>query len=453
MRRVGATPVVRHACSMSDVRRYNFFTAFFRKRTWVEFLYLWAALIVAPFGFAYAAATVSIGAGLAVTVVGLIVGSSLIMAARGWGALHRAMSRSMLGSEIAAPLPLRRRPGFRGWIRAGLSDGVGWRALGFLFVNIVTAVAGAVVSIVFFFTGLGALTYWFWSRFLPLQADSDGVMHRGASFGTDYFIDTAARQFWVAVFGAFVWLFVWPALTTAFAHIQRLLARNLLGPTASSLRLREVEESRSKTVDDADVRLRRIERDLHDGTQAQLVALAMKLGDAKDRLASGNDPDGVADLLDGAHATAKSALVDLRDLARGIHPPVLDNGLGAALETLAAGASLPVRLAVDLPRRPAGAIETIAYFCVMELVTNAVKHSGASAVSVRAEERRSRIFVQVRDDGGGGAYLSAPSASGDRSGLAGLDERVRSVDGTLLVDSPSGGPTIISIDLPMAVSA
>ncbi|GAB3568455.1 sensor histidine kinase [Spelaeicoccus albus] len=438
---------------MNPVPRYNFFTAFFRKRTWVEFLYLWSALILAPFGLAYAAVTVVVGSGLAVTVVGLVVGSSLIMAARGWGALHRSMNRAMLATEIAAPPPVRRSPGFWGWVRGGLSDGAGWRVIGFLFLNIVTAAAGAVVSIVFFFIGLGAMTHWYWSRFLPLQPDSNGVMHRGASFGTDFFIDTAARQFWFAVLGALIWLFVWPALNTAFAHIQRLLSRNLLGPTASSLRLREVEASRSRTVDDADVKLRRIERDLHDGTQAQLVALAMKLGDAKDRLTAGNDPDGVAELLDGAHQVAKSALVDLRDLARGIHPPVLDNGLGAALETLAAGASLPVHLSVDLPRRPAAPIETIAYFCVMELVTNAVKHSEASTVAVRAEERRSRVFVQVRDDGVGGAYLASTSASGHRSGLTGLDERVRSVDGTLLVDSPSGGPTIISIDLPMAVQA
>jgi signal transduction histidine kinase len=201
-------------------------------------------------------------------------------------------------------------------------------------------------------------------------------------------------------------------------------------------------------VEDSAARLRRIERDLHDGAQAQMVAVAMKLGLAREKLGgmidgpAPADLDRVLDLVDAAHRGAKQAITELRDLARGIHPPVLDHGLGTALTTLATHSDLPVDLVVDLPERPSAAIETIAYFCAAELLTNVTKHSGARHATLEAVHVPGLLLVRVSDDGSGGARIEA------RGGLAGLAERVRTVDGRLQISSPAGGPTVVAVELP-----
>jgi signal transduction histidine kinase len=206
-------------------------------------------------------------------------------------------------------------------------------------------------------------------------------------------------------------------------------------------------------VDDSAARLRRIERDLHDGAQAQMVAVAMKLGLAREKLGgtiSGTsfagtaqaDLERVLELVDAAHRGAKNAITELRDLARGIHPPVLDHGLGAALATLAARSEVPVELVVDLPERPSAAIETIAYFCAAELLTNVAKHSGARHATLEAVHVPGLLRMRVSDDGRGAARLE------ERGGLAGLADRVRTVDGRLQISSPPGGPTLVVVELP-----
>jgi signal transduction histidine kinase len=204
-------------------------------------------------------------------------------------------------------------------------------------------------------------------------------------------------------------------------------------------RVRELEQSRARVVDDSTARLRRIERDLHDGAQAQMVAVAMKLGLATKKLGGMIDgtpqPDleRVLELVAAAHRGAKEAITELRDLARGIHPPVLDQGLGIALTTLAARSDVPVELVVDLPERPSAAIETIAYFCAAELLANVAKHSGARHATLEAVHVPGLLRVRVSDDGCGGARVEA------RGGLAGLDERISTVDGRLQLSSPPGG--------------
>jgi signal transduction histidine kinase len=218
-------------------------------------------------------------------------------------------------------------------------------------------------------------------------------------------------------------------------------------------RVRELEQSRAHVVDDSAARLRRIERDLHDGAQAQMVAVAMKLGLAREKLGgtiSGTsfagtaqaDLERVLELVDAAHRGAKNAITELRDLARGIHPPVLDHGLGAALATLAARSEVPVELVVDLPERPSAAIETIAYFCAAELLTNVAKHSGARHATLEAVHVPGLLRMRVSDDGRGAASLE------ERGGLAGLADRVRTVDGRLQISSPPGGPTLVVVELP-----
>ncbi len=243
------------------------------------------------------------------------------------------------------------------------------------------------------------------------------------------------------------------------------MVRGLLSPSDDlERRIAELESDRGVVVDTAAADLRRIERDLHDGAQARLVALAMGLGLAKEKLLE--DPEGAAAMVDEAHGEVKLALQELRDLARGIHPAVLtDRGLDAALSSVAARCVVPVKVAVDLPgdpaadasadssadasaarlaARPAEAIEGIAYFVVSELLQNVSKHAGPGARGATVEVWRAgaRLMIRVSDDGRGGA---SPSGG---SGLAGLAERLGAVDGVLVVDSPVGVGTVVTAELP-----
>jgi signal transduction histidine kinase len=214
-------------------------------------------------------------------------------------------------------------------------------------------------------------------------------------------------------------------------------------------RVQELERSRTSLVDDSAARLRQIERDLHDGAQAQMVAVTMKLGLAVKKLGGMTDGTGQTDLdralelVVTAHRGAKEAIAELRDLCRGIHPTVLDQGLGIALATLAARSDLPVETVIDLPERPSAAIETIAYFCAAELLTNVTKHSGARHATLEAVHVPGlQLRVRVSDDGCGGAQAGA------RGGLAGLADRIRTVDGRLQLSSPPGGPSVVTVELP-----
>jgi signal transduction histidine kinase len=210
-------------------------------------------------------------------------------------------------------------------------------------------------------------------------------------------------------------------------------------------RVAVLETSRSRVVDAAEAERRRIERDLHDGAQQRLVALAMDLGMARERLAS--DPERARELLDEAHAEAKQALVELRNLARGIHPAVLtDRGLDAALSAIAARSPVPVDVRVDasltVGARPGPNIESIAYFVVSESLANVAKHSGATRAAVQVVRRGNRLVIEVADNGRGGADPSLGT------GLAGLQDRVAGVDGWFHVTSPVGGPTTLFVELP-----
>ncbi len=215
-------------------------------------------------------------------------------------------------------------------------------------------------------------------------------------------------------------------------------------------RARELEERRARAVDESAARLRRIERDLHDGAQVRLAALAMTLGEIKEGLDAaagvaedtGDDDGRTRMLVAAAHRNAKETLAELRDLARGIHPPVLDRGLGTALAALAETSPVPVELEAGIAEHPSPAIAAIAYFCAAELLANVAKHSGASRATVSVTDQDRRILMTVTDDGSGAACL-APGG-----GLAGLLERVQTVDGSLRIDSPPGGPTAVTIELP-----
>src|SRR6516162_9762913 len=257
-----------------------------------------------------------------------------------------------------------------------------------------------------------------------------------------------AAGLWLFVLGVILvsYRFWWGAALIAVAALELWIAYRLLVAPLPQ-RVRELEQSRARAVDDSAASLRRIERDLHDGAQAQMVAVAMKLGLAREKLGGTGGATAEADferaleLVDAAHASAKQAITELRDLARGIHPPVLDHGLDTALATLAAGSSVPVDLVVDLPKRPSAAIETIAYFCAAELLANVAKHSGARRATLEVVHVPGLLRLRVSDDGTGGARIEAGG------GLAGLTERVRTVDGRLQVSSPLHGPTVVTVEL------
>jgi signal transduction histidine kinase len=232
-------------------------------------------------------------------------------------------------------------------------------------------------------------------------------------------------------------------LTRLLADLDIAVARYLIGPggsTDQTERITQLERSRAQVVDAAEAERRRIERDLHDGAQQRLVSLAMNLGRAKARFA--DDPEAARDIIDQAHTEAKEALAELRNLVRGVHPPVLaDRGLDAAISGLAAICPVPVTVRAGTGPRPPVSAEAIAYFVVAEALTNVAKHAHASRAEVSVTRHGDVLRVVIRDDGVGGADPQG-------EGLAGLADRLAGVDGRLSVRSPAGGPTVIEAELP-----
>ncbi|MBT2476808.1 sensor histidine kinase [Streptomyces sp. ISL-94] len=361
--------------------------------TWKEIAHLVSNFPVAIVGFVYAVVMVSGTGGLSVTAVGLPLLSCGLYLSRQLGRLERTRARALLGARVEEPSPIpgpKRAGGFFPWLWTSIKDPVGWRTVLYQLVRLP------------------------WGVF----------------------------TFTVALTGLFVLWPVLPYVVRVLANADRAMVRGLLSPSDElERRIAELESDRGVVIDTAAADLRRIERDLHDGAQARLVALAMGLGLAKEKLLE--DPEGATAMVDEAHGEVKLALQELRGLARGIHPAVLtDRGLDAALSAVASRCAVPVRVAVDLPGRPAEAIEGIAYFTVSELLRNISKHAMARSASVDVWKSGERLLIQVADDGRGGASTRSGS------GLAGLAERLDSVDGVLVVDSPAGGGTTVTAELP-----
>ncbi len=418
----------------------------FQRRTWAELAFFLISGAVACGAVLFVIVTLSAGVLLTVVFVGLLVIAGSLRATRGIGSWHRALARGLLDEPIADPEPFRPPPGFFGWLGAALRDGAAWRALAYSLIKMPLLLFG-----VWFGLSVWIEAFLCFSSLLtgsrgsvagfgpfggrinigPVGPGSSGVVHPGVVF----------------VYGAIL-VFVAPWAMRLVVYIDRRLMHLLLGPDSMSVRVRSLEASRAQTLDASAATLRRIERDLHDGTQAQLVALAMQLGQAKEELATGDqmDIEQIRLLVDQAHKGAKEAIVELRDLARGIHPPALDTGLESALATLAARAAVPTVLSVSIQSRPTPAIEAIAYFCVAELLANVAQHAQASRASVSCGQHGPWLRIVVRDNGRGGALLTRVGSSS--SGLAGLTDRVRAVDGHLSIASPPGGPSVITVDLP-----
>jgi signal transduction histidine kinase len=420
----------------------------FARRARREIGYALAGAVPAVAGFALILFLLVAGAGLTVTLLGTVPGLLVLVLtlrlARRLGALQRWLARRTLGTQFAAPAPFRPGRGVLGRLDARLRDGAGWRAVAYELLKLPVAMLQA-YAVSYWVIGLiNLLSPLWWLLFHQTGAFQVVVPLPAGSFSISNWPETL-----LAAMAGAATLVAAPWLLRGVTAGDRWLVRGLLGPGRLDQRVRELEESRAHAVDDATAALRRVERDLHDGAQVRLAALAMGLGMAKEKLGEDGKPldeieaARIRDLVDTAHRSAKEALIELRDLARGILPPVLDSGLAEALATLAAQSIIPVELTADIGERPTPAIETIAYFCAAELLANAAKHSGANRVLMDVTQRADTLRLLVSDDGVGGADPTRGS------GLPGLVQRVRTVDGRLDLTSPPGGPTVVTVELPL----
>jgi signal transduction histidine kinase len=417
-------------------------------RAWADFGYALAAFPLAVAGFVFTLCSVVAGVLLLVTFVGLPLIALGLVVARALGGAHRVLGRRLLGWQVDTPGPREAHGrGVLGWLSTSLWDSRGWRAYGYLLLKMPLAVVAFVAAVALRVGGAIFLL-------TPLLQQPDDARRAATHDGyVDHpFVQYGHFQFdsWpkiaLLVLQGAMMILLAPWVLRPVLLLDRQLMRWLLGPSSLSERVWELERSRAAVMDDAAARLRRIERDLHDGAQAQLVAVAMKLSLAGEKLAvdSGQlDVPRIRELVSTAFDTTQHAITDLRDLVAGIHPPILNDGLPAALATLVARSAIPTQLTVDLPTRPSPAIESIAYFCAAELLTNIAKHAGARHAAIEVTNSGGVIRLRVSDDGVGGAGTHTGS------GLSGLADRVLSVDGSLAVLSPPGGPTTINVRLPM----
>jgi signal transduction histidine kinase len=441
----------------------------FAGRTWRANLYSLVGALLAVPGFVLVVASTALGLGLAATFLGLPLLAFGGVAAIRLGGLHRGLAAGILGQEVTGA---RARPagrGLFGWLQARLADPVAWRARLYSVVKLPLALGALYAVVVLYVEGVLLALYPLWWSLSPPSPSTarspTGVLDLGALIGrgSNPPAPRSAHQLILHVGGLYLdtWplvtgtclvgivaLFVVPWVSRGAARLDVIIMRRLLGPSRGSLRVERLEAARSVVAEDAAATLRRIERDLHDGTQAQLVALAISLGAARERLEDqpAAERDRVMlDFVATAHDQAKDALDELRSIARGIHPPALDVGLEAAIETLTARSAVPATLHVALDSRPTDAIGTIAYYAVAELLTNAAKHADAVSAIVEVTEDAGVLIVTVTDDGHGGA----DPARG--TGLNGLASRLGAVDGHLAVDSPPGGPTAVTVQLPVRI--
>jgi signal transduction histidine kinase len=403
-------------------------------RTWLAFIHHFAGVCLGALAVWIVVPGLVAGVmGMPVALIGMPILGTTLRFTDWFARAERARFAVTLGEQIPA-WPEGSRRGYRTRLLprlAKLAEHATWREVLYAITRGPLSAVAAFVSLGLWALGLVMVTLPLYAWSLPGGgAHVDGTLLRGVSA-----VPTAAIGLLV--------LLIAPQVTRGLAAGDAALARRLLGPPSIlAARVAELELSRERVVDAAEAERKRIERDLHDGAQQRLVALAIELGRAKERF--GDDVDAARVLVDQAHAQAKAALTELRDLVRGVHPPVLtDRGLDAALSGLAARSPVPVEMHVEMPVRPSAAVEAVAYFVVAEALTNVAKHSRASQAKVVIDEHGYPpvLTVTVSDDGIGGADPHG-------AGLSGLADRMSGVDGRLTVESPRGGPTIIAAELP-----
>ncbi|TCO57306.1 sensor histidine kinase [Actinocrispum wychmicini] len=363
--------------------------------------------------------------------LGFVLIPIVVMIIRLWTDLHR----SLIGLVLDEPVPSAFRPPtgsiFRRLVQVA-TDSNTWRDIIWLVLNCFLGFGMAMLGLVLLvFATVGTFVALFWWT----VRDGDSIQFMGShvnNFGMALLLGAP-----LAIFSVIIAWYAIPFL----AKTHALISKVLLSPSQLEARVEELTETRAGAVNAHEAELRRIERDLHDGTQARLVSIAMRLGVAEKSLPQ-DDPAGL--LVREAREGAEQAMGELRDVIRTMYPPILaDRGLANALAALGARCPVPVGVEVgELGRVPA-AVETAAYYVVAEALTNVAKHSQATRASVRVTWDNALVII-VADNGFGGIDESRGT------GVLGMRRRVAALDGTLTVDSPNGGPTVISVELPCA---
>ncbi|HEY4314691.1 MAG TPA: sensor histidine kinase [Actinomycetes bacterium] len=399
----------------------------------LELGYLVAGLFTGVVTFTVAVTMLALSLGLLpVFLLGIPVFVATIFVLHGLAAMDRARAATLLDVHIPGR-PVRPVPGV-GWVRRAFvrarSPEV-WKDAAHAVLLLPVAVVSACLVLAFWSAAVAGVLLPLYIGALPGEA------------GVSWLHWSVGAEAWAGFGAGLALLLLARVLSAGLTAAQIAMARALLSPSDSDAlraQVTQLRETRARVVDAADSERRRIERDLHDGTQQQLVALAMSLGRAKEKMA--DDPEGARLLVEQAHQEAKDSIVALRNVVRGVHPAVLtDRGLDAALSALAAKSPVPVRLDIDVTERPSPTIEAIAYFVVSEALTNIAKHAEATKAVVHVERDTHRLLVSVSDDGRGGATETG-------GGLTGLRDRVAAVDGTFRLTSPPAGGTTIRVELP-----
>jgi signal transduction histidine kinase len=403
-----------------------------------DLLYIVAMLFTSILAFVVWVTAGSLTLSLLVLIIGVFVWLGSVYVFRGTTWIDRRLAGWARGERIPAVYRQPRRSGLLERLRTVTTDPQTWKDLGWLVLHSILGFALAVVAISATAVVLGYITMPIWWWAIPDPSDQYAVTNLGL-----YTVDSVGLAFLTTAIGLALTPLVY-LLNRGVVRAHSGLAAKILGPSESQelrSRVEELAATRSGAVQVAQDQLERIERDLHDGAQARIVALAMELGMAEEEL--GRDPQAATETVRRARDEALAALAELRDLSRGIRPALLEErGLGTAIEALAGRSPLPVNVTLGSPVDGVpDSVQTAAYFVVAEALTNAAKHSGADRVSVSLERGDGDLVVRVEDNGNGGADPGG-------SGLEGLRKRVRALDGRLEVTSPAGGPTEIRAEIP-----
>ncbi|MEA2280679.1 MAG: hypothetical protein QOK21_1286 [Solirubrobacteraceae bacterium] len=426
-----ATTVVPEADGGRPLSLRRVFGVPFRAATWRHVVY---ELLALPLGIAYftiLVTGVSVGAGLAVVIVGLGILALTVVAWRIMAGVERGLARRLL--HVTIPPPAHMAPGLSPWtrVKSVLRDPVTWKSLVFVVVKFPLGVISFSLFAALWFVGC-------------VLAFAPGIVALTPVTFFGWIMQTPAEAIPIAPAGVAI-LLATLHIANGMAWLWGLFAREMLGPSTVQLRERvdDLRYSRARIIEAADAERRRLERDLHDGAQQRLVALTLTLGLAESRLKKA-DAEAAAPLVAQAREEAMLAVQELRELARGIHPAVLsDRGLAAALEALAGRAPIPVTVSGVPEDRLPPPVEAAAYFVVAESLTNVAQYAQASAARVTLDSAPQIVRVAIADDGVGGADPSAGS------GIRGLRDRVEALDGRLEVSSPPGGGTTVTAELPV----
>ena len=392
-------------------------------RLWRELAFVFVAAVLSLPTFALALLGIAAGA-LSVVIFGLFLLAGVLFLARGTSRYFRTPARRFLGWDWPDPPPLGPRTRW-GRIVAVLGDSTAWRALCYCFLRFPLIYAGAYGVAIAAVSGLLALTYPAWWFLAPNPFNSLDAHTWG--------------QTWLEAGRGALLLLALPWFLRLIVLADRWLVRGLLNPTRAARRIAQLEAGRAALQADAAAMLRRVERDLHDSTQARLVSLGVALS----RIEHRSTEQPVRAVAADARGTVTEALAELRDIVRGLHPPALDDGLDVALSTLAGRSAVPASVTVELTRRPPDAVASAVYFTVAELLTNIARHASANRARISLGDDGGELTLVVHDDGRGGATKDGPG-----TGLSGLARRAEALDGVLHIESPPGGPTTITMTLP-----